>query len=434
MAWEIDMGGKKVEGKWLSWEEVSSRQEIAKEEALSSFRRAAGQVKRNLTAYGEGFPYACSEEERYRRVENKGWTTGFWTGQLWLAFIMEEDEKEKEKIKKEALREVSSFLERIRKKEDVDHHDMGFLYSPSCIMAHRLTGSQEGREASLLAAKQLCTRFQEKGFFLQAWGEMGARDNYRFIIDCLLNLPLLYWANKESGEESYARLADAHLSTAMKYVIREDGSTWHTVFMDPQTGGFDHGATCQGYADGSAWARGQAWGVYGTALAYERTRKEDYKKAFEEVARYFLLHLPSDLCPFWDLTFGMEEEGSEEEVKEERKVKEREEAEVKEPRDSSSAAIAACGMLCMAACLEGEEKELWEGMARRLLYALAQGYLIPEGEGEERGGILRHATYSKKSPYNTCTPEGVDEFVLWGDYFFMEGLLRVMDPSFVPCW
>ena len=439
-----------MEDRWLSWEEVSSRREITREEACFAFTRAAGQVKKNLTAYGDGFPYACSEGGRYEQVENKGWTTGFWTGQLWLLYLQEEDGKEKEEMKEQALLQVSSFLQRIQEKRDVDHHDMGFLYSPSCVMAYRLAGSHAGREAALLAAEQLCSRFQEKGAFLQAWGEMGARDNYRFIIDCLLNLPLLYWASRESGKERYSRQADEHLSTAMRYVIREDGSTWHTVFMNPETGGFDHGATCQGYTDGSAWARGQAWGVYGTALAYERTRKEEYKRAFEEVARYFLLHLPTDLCPFWDLSFGIWEEGKveetegeegkeevREEAKEEGKVESREarrKAGETEPRDSSSAAIAACGMLCMANCLAGEEKALWEGMARRLLKALADGYLIQKGEEVKRGGILKHATYSKKSPFNTCTPEGVDEFVLWGDYFFLEGLLRVMDPTFVPCW
>lgn len=94
-------------------------------------------------------------------------------------------------------------------------------------------------------------------------------ENYRLIIDCLLNLPLLYWASEETGDPKYRDIAEKHIHTAVANVIREDHSTWHTFFFDMKTGAPDHGATCQGYRDGSAWARGQAWGIYGMALAYQ---------------------------------------------------------------------------------------------------------------------------------------------------------------------
>ena len=89
-------------------------------------------------------------------------------------------------------------------------------------------------------------------------------NNHRLIIDCLLNIPLLYWATEVTGDGKYREVAEKHIHTTMKHIIREDGSTWHTVFFDSNTGGFVRGATCQGYRDSSAWARGQAWGVYGT--------------------------------------------------------------------------------------------------------------------------------------------------------------------------
>ena len=314
---------------------------------------------------------------------------------------------------------MDSFLQRIEKLEDVDHHDMGFLYSPSCVAAWKLTGSEAGKRAALLAADQLLRRFQEKGEFLQAWGRMGEPGNYRFIIDCLVNLPLLYWASRETGDEKYRTIAEKHIHTSMAYVIREDGSAWHTVFMNPQTGAFDHGATCQGYKDGSAWARGQAWGIYGTAVAYRYTREERYFGYFKKVTSYFLNHLPEDLCPFWDLTFGNGDEAD-------------------EPRDSSSAAIAACGMLEMSRYLPAEEAGTYAATARRLLKAMADRYQTKDpdlaGGDAIATGHLLHGTYSKKTPYNTCTEEGVDECLLWGDYFFMEGLQRVTKPDWEIYW
>lgn len=219
---------------------------------------------------------------------------------------------------------MDSFLYRIEHKIEVDHHDMGFLYSPSCVAAYKLTGSEKGRKAAILAADQLCTRFQEKGEFFQAWGALGAADNYRYIIDCLLNVPLLYWASETTGDAHYADLAHKHVTTCLANSIRPDGSTYHTFFMDPVTGGPVRGATCQGYKDDSCWARGQAWGVYGTAISYRYTRRPEYLDAFRRVLAYYLERLPEDLVPYWDMTFTS---GTE------------------EPRDSSSASIVACGLL-----------------------------------------------------------------------------------------
>ena len=158
---------------------------------------------------------------------------------------------------------------------------MGFLYSPSCVAGYKLIGSEKGKEAAIKAAEQLITRFHPVGEFIQAWGAMNEPDNYRLIIDCLLNLPLLYWASEETGDTKYKEIAEKHIHTAIANVIREDFSTWHTFFFDMQTGRPLRGATCQGYRDGSAWARGQAWGVYGSALAYKYTKRKEYITIFK---------------------------------------------------------------------------------------------------------------------------------------------------------
>ena len=260
-------------------------------------------------------------------------------------------------------------MERIVNHVEVDHHDMGFLYSPSCVAAYKLTGSEEGKEAAIKAADQLISRFQPVGEFIQAWGTMGAKDNYRFIIDCLLNLPLLYWATEETGDEKYRDIAEKHIHTALANVIREDDSTWHTFFMNPETGEPDHGATCQGYKDGSAWARGQAWGVYGTAVGYRYTGRNEYIEYFKRVTKYFLEHLPSDLCPYWDLTFG---EGDE------------------EPRDSSSAVIAACGMLEMSKYMEKEDAAYYTSIAKKLIKAMIRSLCSNRQQDQQRPAASRN--------------------------------------------
>ena len=273
---------------------------VTKEEREDALASACMQVKRVLPEFTTKFQNAYSENGFYRPIDNVEWTTGFWTGEIWLAYEYGGEDV----LLKAAEIQMQDFLHRIEQKICVDHHDMGFLYTPSCVAGYKLTGSGTGKRAALLAADQLKSRFQEKGEFIQAWGTMGEPENYRLIIDCLLNVPLLYWASQETGDESYRQIADRHVHTTLENVIRPDFSTWHTFFFDPVTGNPDHGATCQGYRDGSAWARGQAWGIYGTALAYRYTKREEYKYIFRGVSKYYIEHLPKDLVPYWDLEFS----------------------------------------------------------------------------------------------------------------------------------
>ncbi len=384
---------------------LREKPEITPKEINGAMDFALEQVRDNLKDFTYSFKRAFSEQGFYTPTENVNWTTGFWTGQVWLAWEWARKQGQREladELKKAGEVHIDSFLDRICHKREVDHHDMGFLYSPSCVAGYKLTGSEKGREAAVKAADQLITRFHPVGEFIQAWGPMDQPENYRFIIDCLLNLPLLYWASQETGDEKYREIAEKHIHTAIANVIREDYSTWHTFFMNMETGAPDHGATCQGYRDGSAWARGQAWGVYGTAMAYRYTGRKEYIEDFKHVTGYFLEHLPLDLVPYWDLEFG---EGSD------------------EPRDSSSASIAACGMLEMAGYMDQKEGEYYKGIARKIMKSVADNYAVKSPK--ESNGLVLHSTYSKKSPYNTCTPEGVDECNIWGDYFYMEALTRL---------
>ena len=377
---------------------ISAARPMAAEEVREALDLAISQVRKNIPCFEGGFPGASSKDGRYPRTANDDWTNGFYTGMLWLSY----EETGDEIFKQEALRQVDDFLDRIKKRIVVDHHDMGFLYSPSCVAAYKLTGYERGKEAALLAADNLMGRFQEKGGFFQAWGSLGAADNYRLIVDCLLNVPLLFWAGQVTGKEKYREKAQIHIETSMKYLLRPDYSTYHTYYFDPDTGNPLRGVTQQGYRNDSIWARGQAWGIYGTALSYSALRKEEYLEIFRKVADCFLEHLPDDLVPYWDFDFR---EGN------------------KEPRDSSSGAIAACGMLEMAAYLPEKEAGLYRETASKLLKALTDTCLNREPAAE--GGILQHGTYAKSSPENGVSDSGVDEYNLWGDYFYMEGLTRL---------
>ncbi len=371
---------------------------ITIEEAGNALNHAVAQIRNNISEFYDSFPTASSRNQIYSASENNDWTNGFWTGQLWLAY----EHTKEAAFKEAALYQVQSFRNRLIKRIVVDHHDMGFLYTPSCVAAYKLTGDRPARETALMAADNLMGRFQDKGEFFQAWGRLGDPEEYRLIIDCLLNMPLLFWASEETKDSKYRETALRHIRTCMKYIVREDSSTYHTYYFDLETGNPVGGATAQGHRDGSIWARGQAWGIYGSAIAYKYCPDPMYIESFRKITTCFLEHLPGDLVPYWDFDFT---DGS------------------IEPRDSSSGAIAACGMLEMAKYLEPEEAKDILQHAKRLLKALTRHCLYRSGDNTN--GILLHSTYAKSSPYNSVKDSGVDECTLWGDYFYTEALVRL---------
>ncbi|ASS58420.1 glycoside hydrolase family 88 protein (plasmid) [Rhizobium leguminosarum] len=373
-------------------------QPITDQEVKAALDLAVGQIRRNLPAFTHASQNHSSVGNFYPAVANDQWTAGFWPGELWLAF-----EHSGEAVFRDAAQiQVQSFLHRIVNRIETDHHDMGFLYSPSCIAAWKLVGDEDGRRAAILAADQLIERFQPVGQFIQAWGRKGVAEEYRYIIDCLLNLPLLYWASRETGDPKYREIALIHARTTLANSVRPDDSTYHTFYMDPVTGAPVRGATKQGYRDDSAWARGQAWAISGMALSYRYERIEEYRQTFDRLLAFYLNRLPADMVPYWDLVFS-DGDG--------------------EPRDSSSASITACGLLEMADLVEPEPAARYRTLARRMMKSLADHYAVKDPAVSN--GLVLHATYSKKSPFNTCRGEGVDECVSWGDYYYMEALTRL---------
>jgi unsaturated chondroitin disaccharide hydrolase len=386
--------------------ELEKYPSITMDEVKKSLDISVELVLDNLVEYTNHFPDSNSNNMFYPKTENVEWTTGFWTGEIWLAYEMTGYEE----LKKAANIQVKSFLHRITEKIDVNHHDMGFLYSPSCVAAYQLTGNEIAKKAAIMAADNLMERFIENGQYFQAWGEIGASDNSRLIIDCLLNMPLLFWASEVTGDNIYREKAEAHIKTAMNYVIRPDNSTYHTYYFDSKTGSPVKGVTHQGNRDGSAWSRGQAWGIYGAALSYKRLKDPMYLEVFKKVTDYFLTHLPEDLIPYWDFDFDT---GS------------------NEPRDSSAGAIACCGMLEMAKYMTNEDALYYTEMAKKILKALVDRCQVTDPAISS--GLLLHGTYAKDSPNNPCHNRGVDECNTWGDYFFLEALVR-LHKNWKPYW
>ncbi len=375
---------------------------LTREEAEAALNLVVKQAKANLEYLNGKFPYSAADNGIYPITENVEWTTGFWTGILWLIYEYTGEES----IKEAALKQVDSFLERVEKRIDVDHHDLGFLYTPSCVSCYKLTGNETAKRAALKAADVLMERFREKEGFFQAWGELGKRDNYRLIIDCMMNIPLLYWASDMTGDSGYRDAATRHFITSCNYVVREDASAYHTFYFDPETGEPLKGVTRQGYSDTSAWARGQAWGIYGIALNYRYTDRKEAFQLYRGMTNYFLNRLPADDVCYWDLIFS---DGSD------------------QPKDSSAAAVAVCGMEEMNRCLPETEpnKEVYHRAMHRILRSLIENYANREHQPGQ--AMLLHGVYSWHSG------KGVDVGNIWGDYFYTEALVRFLK-GWHPYW
>ena len=351
------------------------------------------QTRLNMDYLGTKFPWSATKGLKYPIIENIEWTDGFWTGLLWLCYEYTGDEV----FRVRAEENIDSFLHRVENRIELDHHDLGFLYSISCVAGYKLIGSEKGKRAGILAADKLMERYNERDGFIQAWGAVGAKDNYRLIIDCFMNIPLLYWATEITGDRKYADAADKHYEKAANHVIRDDASAFHTFYFDCDTGEPVGGKTRQGFSDDSAWARGQAWGIYGIPLNYIQNHNPQSINLFKGMTNYFLNRLPEDDVCYWDLIFG---DGS------------------GHSRDSSAAAVAVCGMHEMLKYLPEveEDKVTYQCAMHRILRSLIDNYA---GTKAEPGNpILYHGVYSWHSG------KGVDEGNIWGDFYYMEALMR----------
>ncbi len=357
-----------------------------------------GIVKRNASEYKYSFPNPQSTDYIYYHAAFTGWGDGFFNGMQMLSY-----EDTKDPVFLESAKDhLKIFEHRLDYDLGIDHHDMGFLYSLGCVSIYKVTGDEHAKEVALRAADRLMGRYVPKGKFIRAWGKMNDPVGNRLIIDCLLNIPLLFWATEVTGDNKYREVAEAHLDTTLKVIIRDDFTTFHTYFFDPQTGAPDHGQTAQGASDDSVWARGQAWGVYGAALAYHYTRDEKLIEIFKGLTRKFVELLPSDYVPYWDMIFS---DGSGEE------------------RDTSAAAIVACGVLLMRKYMDVSE---FMPVVENMLAALSANYTARRLDFKTNI-ILTDAMYSKPAGHKA-------EANIWGDYFYTEAVYRMLNPDWKMYW
>lgn len=387
--------------------------EITSQEAAEGLKICSEHILQILPEFTDKFQAAASENLFYGKIDNIDWTNGFWTGEIWLAYeyymaedreaaVIKESAEKAEALKAAAEIQCEDFYHRIKNKIAVDNHDMGFLYSISCVAAYKLTGNERAKEAALMAAENLTTLYREKGEFIQSFDMPDCQEENRVIVDCLMNLPLLYWASEVTGDSKYRDIAVKNYKTTQKLIMREDGSAAQAILFDLETGAPIKSFTRQGYSDSSAWSRGQGWAIYGPAMTYRYTGMEECKDMFRKAADYFMAHLPEDLIPYFDLIIT---EGD-------------------WPRDASAGAIAACGMLEMAKYLDKEEAAYYTGCAQKLMKAMYDHCMVRDFD--KSNGLMMHSTYCCNTPYNAMTRDGgKDECCSFGDYFFMEALTRL---------
>jgi unsaturated chondroitin disaccharide hydrolase len=369
-------------------------------------------IKQNAVIFADRYPddTTFNNVYQFRRAkngfaegDNYGWTTSFWPGMLWLAYELTGDDG----YRRVAEQHVHNFARRINEEIDLDTHDIGFLYTLSCIAPWRITANIQAKQAAIKAAEQLMTRYLDKIGVFQAWGKL---DNPELrgntIVDSLMNMPLLYWASEITGDSRFAQAAHRHTLCVCNNMIRPNNTTFHTFYWDIETGQPIRGQTAQGYADDSCWARGQAWAIYGFTLNYRYTSDKTFLDAAQRCADYFLDHLPADHVPYWDLVFS---DGSHEE------------------RDSSAAAIAVCGLHELVSHLPvGLQRQRYQTALEVMLASLVTNY-TPRDQSESNA-LLLHSVYDKPKAV------GVDEGSLWGDYFYMEALTRTLKPDWKIYW
>ncbi len=215
------------------------------------------------------------------------WTNGFWGGLMWLLYQDTKDDKYKEYAKKcenklEKCLEIFSGL----------HHDVGFMFHLTSTLNYKFTNDLRSKKTSLHAANLLAGRFNPVGKYIRAWNDLEEDTRMGWaIIDCMINISLLYWASKESGDPRFTQIAIMHADTTMKHFIRPDGSVKHIVEFNPETGEEVNDFGGQGYERGSSWTRGHGWAIYGFTISFIHTKKQEYLETAKKVAHYCIANL-----------------------------------------------------------------------------------------------------------------------------------------------
>jgi len=358
-----------------------------------NFTESAAQYKvlmKNLTPYPDQFP------KNYNAKANKlvtsgsdWWCSGFYPGTLLYLY---------EQTKDQALyQEAERMLQVLEKeKNNTSTHDLGFMMFCSFGNANRLAPKPAYKDILVTSAKSLSTRFNPKVGAIKSWDSKPS--NFIVIIDNMMNLELLFWATKVTGDSSFYNIAVTHANTTIKNHFRPDYSSYHVINYNAETGAVQERKTAQGYADASAWARGQAWGLYGYTVMYRETRDKKYLEQAQHIADFMLNHpnMPADLIPYWDFNAPNIPSAL---------------------RDASAGAITAAALLELCRYTDKEKSKKYFTSAETMLKTLSSA-TYKAAPGTNGGFILEHGV--GHLPQNS----EVDVPLTYGDYYFVEAMIR----------
>lgn len=325
-----------------------------------------------------------------KMVPSKDWCSGFFPGSLWYFYELNGEETWKQL--------AETYTEKISDQQwNGTTHDMGFKMFCSFGNGYRITKDTLYRDILIQSAKTLITRFNPKVGCLRSWDHHSDNWDFPVIIDNMMNLELLYWASKETGDSIYSEIATTHAKTTLKNHFRNDNSSYHVVDYNPETGAVEKKQTHQGYADESAWGRGQAWGLYGYTMAYRETKDTAFLNQAIAIATFILNHpnMPEDLIPYWDFNAPNIPN---------------------EPRDVSAAAVIASALLELSEYVP-EKSSYYKEKAMTIVKNLSSTYLSKEKSNH--GFLLEQSTGSKPSNSEVNVP------LIYADYYYLEALTRI---------
>ena len=367
-----------------------------KEWVQNVYRKLESKIEKECGRMGEKIPYIAKNgkyQEDMAETNIAWWTNGFWGGLLWQLYHA----TGKQLYRQKAI-QVEEKLDRVLEEYENLDHDVGFMWMHTAVANYRLTGSHKSFTRGLHAANILAGRFNVLGNYIRAWN--GDRAGW-MIVDCLMNLSILYWAAEETGDPRFTAIAGLHADTVIEKILRPDGSCNHIAILNPMTGEVENLPAGQGYAEGSAWSRGQAWAIYGFAISYAHTKEQKYLDAAKRAAHFFIANTAvTGYLPLCDFRAP------------------------KEPiyYDSTAGACAVCGLLEIAKYVPALEKALYEQSALKMLMAMEEKFC---NWIEEEDGILGmgKVAYHEQGE-NQQVP------IIYGDYFFTEAVLRLMEKDF----
>ena len=284
-------------------------------------------------------PYS-TENGQWKPVHIHWWTNGFWPATMWQMYLATKDDM----FRDEAIRTEKMLDVNLEDFEGLSH-DVGFMWLIQSGVRYALEGNKDSYARTMRAAQHLACRYNPNGF-IRAWNGEG-REGWA-IVDCMMNLPLLYWASEVSGDPRFRLIAMKHADTAMDVFVRPDGSCNHIIIFDAETGEVLDNPGGQGYESGSSWSRGQAWALYGFTLSYLHTGKQEYLDTAKRVANYFISQITDDYIPRCDFR------------------------QPAEPvlKDDTAGAVAAAGLLVLAQQLPELEAVTYYDVAVKMLRAM----------------------------------------------------------------